>query len=433
MANNIAVSITADVADLQVKRAIMSAELRTATKDLNSYAAEAQKSGQTDELRTSMLTAADAVARYKNQIADNERRQKELRSEFTAQAAAMRAQATAMETENQAAQKLSVNYQAIINASTGVDIATRSAAESASVFEQVLGVQSQRAQEVRARLQQLEEQQQGSVAMTGQQSTSAQKLSVNYQAIINASTGVNAATRSAAESASVFEQALGVQSQRAQDLRARMQQLEEQQQGSVAMTGQQRQAMIVVGEQFRQVGTEVALGIPAMQIFAQQSGQTIQALSMAASEGSKMAAFLGSGLGIAAVTAVSTLAPLIASMIELGSAEDKALEKMKEDYQNTLSADAAKARFQNTIEGVEQAIRAEDEALGKQAESLKTVAQRSYDVAEGQQRAAQEIRRTTVDLLRQAEAEYEVTRSRAQGLDRAETLQRWGFSLRKAV
>jgi hypothetical protein len=81
-----------------------------------------------------------------------------------------------METENQAAQKLSVNYQAIINASTGVDIATRSAAESASVFEQVLGVQSQRAQEVRARLQQLEEQQQGSVAMTGQQSTSAQKL-----------------------------------------------------------------------------------------------------------------------------------------------------------------------------------------------------------------------------------------------------------------
>jgi chromosome segregation ATPase len=209
MANNIAVSITADVADLQVKRAIMSAELRTATKDLNSYAAEAQKSGQTDELRTSMLTAADAVARYKNQIADNERRQKELRSEFTAQAAAMRAQATAMETENQAAQKLSVNYQAIINASTGVDIATRSAAESASVFEQVLGVQSQRAQEVRARLQQLEEQQQGSVAMTGQQSTSAQKLSVNYQAIINASTGVNAATRSAAESASVFEQALG--------------------------------------------------------------------------------------------------------------------------------------------------------------------------------------------------------------------------------
>jgi hypothetical protein len=101
----------------------------------------------------------------------------------------------------------------------------------------------------------------------------AQRLPVNYQAIINASTGVNVATRSAAESASVFEQALGVQSQRAQEVRARMQQLEEQQRGSVAMTGQQRQAMIVVGEQFRQVGTEVALGIPAMQIFAQQSGK----------------------------------------------------------------------------------------------------------------------------------------------------------------
>jgi hypothetical protein len=45
MANNIAVSITADVADLQVKRAIMSAELRTATKDLNLICGRSAKIG----------------------------------------------------------------------------------------------------------------------------------------------------------------------------------------------------------------------------------------------------------------------------------------------------------------------------------------------------------------------------------------------------
>jgi hypothetical protein len=104
-----------------------------------------------------------------------------------------------------------------------------------------------------------------------------------------------------------------------------MQQLEEQQRGSVAMTGQQRQAMIVVGEQFRQVGTEVALGIPAMQIFAQQSGKPFRLCPWQRMRAARWPP-LGSGLGIAAVTAVAAIAPLIASMIELGSAEDKARE-----------------------------------------------------------------------------------------------------------
>jgi len=68
MPNNIAVSITADVADLQVKRAILSAELKTAQKDLNDFARTAKTAGATDELRASMLAAGDAVARTRNQI-----------------------------------------------------------------------------------------------------------------------------------------------------------------------------------------------------------------------------------------------------------------------------------------------------------------------------------------------------------------------------
>jgi phage-related minor tail protein len=63
MANNIAVSITADVADLMTKRAIMSAELRAATKDLNDYAKQASKTGLTTELRASMLATSTEVAK----------------------------------------------------------------------------------------------------------------------------------------------------------------------------------------------------------------------------------------------------------------------------------------------------------------------------------------------------------------------------------
>jgi len=69
MANNIAVSITADVVDLQAKRAIMSAELKAATKDLNAFAKEAASTGGTDQLRAGMLASAEAAEKARAKIA----------------------------------------------------------------------------------------------------------------------------------------------------------------------------------------------------------------------------------------------------------------------------------------------------------------------------------------------------------------------------
>ncbi|MGC1300934.1 MAG: phage tail length tape measure family protein [Caulobacteraceae bacterium] len=69
MPNNIAVAVTADVADLQVKRAILSAELKAATKDLTDFARTANASGSTTALQQGMLGAADAAQKARNQIA----------------------------------------------------------------------------------------------------------------------------------------------------------------------------------------------------------------------------------------------------------------------------------------------------------------------------------------------------------------------------
>ncbi len=69
MANNVAVSITADVADLQVKRALMSSELKAATKDLNDFAKQARQGGMTEELRAGMVQAAEAAGKARAQIA----------------------------------------------------------------------------------------------------------------------------------------------------------------------------------------------------------------------------------------------------------------------------------------------------------------------------------------------------------------------------
>jgi hypothetical protein len=68
MANNIAVSITADVADLSVKRAIMSAELKAATKDLNTFAKEAAGGANTEALREGMLASAVAAEQARAKI-----------------------------------------------------------------------------------------------------------------------------------------------------------------------------------------------------------------------------------------------------------------------------------------------------------------------------------------------------------------------------
>lgn len=69
MTNNIAVTITADVADLTAKRAILSAELKAASRDLNDFAKTARTGAVTNELRAGMLSSAEAVAKARAQVA----------------------------------------------------------------------------------------------------------------------------------------------------------------------------------------------------------------------------------------------------------------------------------------------------------------------------------------------------------------------------
>ena len=69
MANNIAVSITADVADLTAKLAIARAQVSTTTKSLNDLAKAANTNGMTTELKTGLLAAGDAAAKARSSAA----------------------------------------------------------------------------------------------------------------------------------------------------------------------------------------------------------------------------------------------------------------------------------------------------------------------------------------------------------------------------
>lgn len=68
MPNNITVSVTADIADLVTKRAILSSELKAATADLNNFARTARTSGMTDDLRASMLGTATSLTGLRGQV-----------------------------------------------------------------------------------------------------------------------------------------------------------------------------------------------------------------------------------------------------------------------------------------------------------------------------------------------------------------------------
>ena len=268
MPNNIAVSITADVADLVTKRAILSAELKAATKDLNDFARTARESGQTDELRTGMLQSADAVSKARASI------------------------------------KL-------------ID-------------------------------------------------TDLKELSTTQQV----ATGV---------------------------------------------TGQQRNALLIVGEQFRQMSTEASLGISAQQIFAQQSGQTIQAMALMFNEGSKLGAFLTGPWGIAVTTAAAVLLPLLSNLLDFTDETQAAVEKLQKDAQQTEVTRRAKEVFAQSIEGLTAAIEDQRAALDKEAEGLKTETERSYDAARANEAHAVAARKATIALLEQAQAQLGLLRVQAQG------------------
>lgn len=113
-----------------------------------------------------------------------------------------------------------------------------------------------------------------------------------------------------------------------------------------ASVGQQRAGMQQLSYQLSDVATMFALGAKPMQIFASQSGQVIQAVSMMAGSTGKLGAFLGGPWGIAVVAATTVLAPFIAQLFNTASAADtarNALQSLIEKRRQALAEEGAVA------------------------------------------------------------------------------------------
>jgi uncharacterized protein (TIGR02594 family) len=163
------------------------------------------------------------------------------------------------------------------------------------------------------------------------------------------------------------------------------------------------------------VAQQLALGTRAGIIFAQQSGQVIQAMQMMGGEGNAVVKFLGGPWGIALSTAAVVLLPFIGRLLEAGDASDGLVTKLKKEADQEAVNDRAHAAFADTIEGVTAALRDNRKALDGMADAEKSAAERALASALAQAEKAQRIREATVAILHQQEAELQSARQQTFG------------------
>lgn len=146
---------------------------------------------------------------------------------------------------------------------------------------------------------------------------------------------------------------------------------------AVVISGEQRAGYQQLSYQLNDVATQYASGASASLIFAQQSGQVIQALQLIGGEGNKVLQFLGGPWGVALSTAVVALTPFVGKLLEGNDALGKAVDAMKKDAKEAATTARAKEIFSKSIEGVTAALADQQKALDQSAESERSAAERS--------------------------------------------------------
>lgn len=162
----------------------------------------------------------------------------------------------------------------------------------------------------------------------------------------------------------------------------------------VGISGQQRAGLTQLTSQLGDISTQFALGARPAQIFAAQIGQVTQAITLLAGTGSKFAAFLTGGWGIALTVALQVLGPFIGYLFQAADATaklDKALSDAAEgadafgDAQNLLGklVDLATGKLKTQNEVLKASIRLQAILAQQQAQTQASAAKSALDAATG--------------------------------------------------
>lgn len=179
--------------------------------------------------------------------------------------------------------------------------------------------------------------------------------------------------------------------------------------------GQMRAGAQQLSFQIGDVAQQFAMGTRPMTIFAQQSGQVIQALSLMRGGAGGFLGFLGGPWG-AVLTGAGILAASFADKIfRQANAIDDLVNKMREQAVQAANNKAADEAWKRTIEGLTDAIRKRREEQQKSLQTDIQAEQQSLRAARGELTALGARRQQLARELGEAQEELSRVRGRVTG------------------
>jgi murein DD-endopeptidase MepM/ murein hydrolase activator NlpD len=290
------------------------------------------------------------------------------------------------------------------------DASVDRAAVSSATLEQVLGRVATKGQAVTAAMQ-------SATAAEEAQAAAADRLRARYSPLYAVVSSYLTTVREIrqAELAGVLsadERAAAITRERQATLGA-IAAIKAQTAAANGRSGAQRAAMTNLGYQINDVTTQLSAGTSIAQVFAQQSGQVVGALSMMGKEGGKMAAVMGGPWGLAIVTGISILGLLATKLFETGHGVDELVAKMKKDAEETRKADEARAIFKTTTEGLIEAQRALNKELDQSIKSQRDLTRATLNNAQANLASSQQQRDALALKLPAAQSAVDAARASA--------------------
>lgn len=195
----------------------------------------------------------------------------------------------------------------------------------------------------------------------------------------------------------------------------------------MAASGSYRMGMQQLGFQVNDVATQLASGTRVATVFAQQSGQVIQAIQMMSGGASGFAAFMAGPWGVAMTAGAIVLLPLIARMFDTRSELDKATDAAAENARKADLNRQAQEAYGRTLPGIIDAIRAQTTALQQQNQTVEQSEQLAIRQAAANEERIRGWRNAAVQtipvLARAVQAQAEANRS-LSGIDLAAGIER---------
>lgn len=159
-----------------------------------------------------------------------------------------------------------------------------------------------------------------------------------------------------------------------------------------------------LGFQISDIGTQLSAGTSPFIVLAQQGPQVANALEGARGVVGRFAGFLSGPWGAAVLAATTILGGFLFRSRETADSVEDLADKLADQARKTRDAERAQAIFDDTIEGVTQALDENHDALEKLNLAQDTSAEAALKAAEAQRQKTITIREDTVALLENARA-----------------------------